>query len=335
MALLHHEGFDGLTAFGSGINLNEAGWVVGGSVATTPGRSGGLGQGIDTSSDQPTLAISTNTNTLTVAAAFKQDELGDRLLLGFGLGGNPQCQLWCLADGKLRLYRGDSAGTVLGTTAAPAYVAGNWFHVQLRVLVADSGTYDVRVADVSVLSGSADTQAEASPGADLIYLGQADAVDDFYLLDSSGAINTTFLGDVKSVAVWPNADTAQIDFTRSAGSTSYTLVDDNAALAGFDEDATYVQSNTSGHIDRYGFPDVGTGITVLGVTAVLRARKTDASAIDLKNNMRLSGSNYSSAGQALGDDYTCHRYLYNASPATSAAWTLAEANAIEDGPEVD
>ena len=45
-------------------------------------------------------------------------------------------------------------------------------------------------------------------------------LDDVYVCDTSGGRNDDFLGDVKVVTLRPNADTAQADFTPSAGSVA-------------------------------------------------------------------------------------------------------------------
>jgi hypothetical protein len=60
------------------------------------------------------------------------------------------------ADGKIDVYRGN---TLLATSGDVVLTANTWHHIELKVTVSDTGSYEVRVNGVVAVSGSGDTRA--------------------------------------------------------------------------------------------------------------------------------------------------------------------------------
>lgn len=119
------------------------------------------------------------------------------------------------------------------------------------------------------------------------------------------------------------------DFTPSAGSN-----EDNVDEVGPDEDATYNESDgTSGHRDALQCEAI-TGVNVLSVQALVRARKTGAGAASLKVGAYSNGSEDQSAAKGLSTAYLTLVHFADDNPDTGNPWTPAEVSAAEVSYEV-
>lgn len=126
-----------------------------------------------------------------------------------------QFDLWLTSTGQLQVTRGASyggQGTIVATSTNPVMLStGQWYFVELYTLFhGTTGAYTARVNNVIVTglqATGANTIASGNvrcngyligggvgggPG----FSGGSLCVNDFYLLDSSGTVNNTFLGDV-------------------------------------------------------------------------------------------------------------------------------------------
>src|SRR5690606_30150679 len=143
-------------------------------------------------------------------------------------------------DGSLSIYLGNS---LIATSVTTPININTWYYIELKVVVDGSGSYEVRVDGVNVLSGSTDTQAGANPYANRVRLhgaatgtGPQTQFDDWYVCDGSGSINNDFLGG-RRIITYFTADTGDSsDFTPDEGD-NYARVNDNPR----DGDDSYVE----------------------------------------------------------------------------------------------
>jgi hypothetical protein len=106
------------------------------------------------------------------------------------------------------------------------------------------------------------------------------------------------LGDTGVYYLQTDAAGTDADFTPSAGS-NYQNVDE----VGPDEDTTYNESDgTAGHRDSFNCEAIS-GVTVLAVGTLVRARKTDVGDASLLLGAVYSGSETQSAAKALTEQY--------------------------------
>jgi hypothetical protein len=148
--------------------------------------------------------------------------------------------------------------------------------------------------------------------------------DDLFVRD-----DTTFVGEVRVETLYPNADTADKDFTPSTGGTNYNLVAD------FDGDTDYVSSATPGDIDRYAFDDLAsTPTTIHAVQTRITARKDDVTTRAIRASMDSGGTIASGVTTGTGTSYADVTDIFTTDPNTSAAWTASGVNAVKAGPEV-
>ena len=321
-------------------------------VATTGGRFGGGAIRIRTTSAEESLSKNLTAPfpaTVILGAAFLlepestsstagEDEI---LQLLDGAATVHVTLTWSSQDQLLRVYRGTQTGSLLATSSQ-SLAPLTWAFVEMKATVADSsGLVEVRLDGTQVLSFTGDTRNVGTAEIATVrfsnhYISSGNRhqlrFDDVYLCDASGSRNNDFLGDVRVVTLRPNADTAQADFTPSAGSTHYSLV---AEAPDDDGDATYVESGTVGHKDLYGYQDlIGTPAAIMAVQLATVARKDDAGSRSLRGVLKSGTTTANGATRVLGSSYALYDDRFEVDPATGTAWTKGGIDALEAGVEV-
>jgi len=231
-----------------------------------------------------------------------------------------------------------SLGTILGTSAAGLWVLDTWYHLEFKGTIHDTtGSYEVRLNGVSVLSGSGVDTRNAGTGVwNQFYVGcypaGADArYDNIYCLDQSGSAPfNDFLGDVNITARYGTADGNSQDSTPSTGLDRFEMVNDSAP----DGDTTYTAFTALNQKDTYVMQDspvAGVG-TIIGYQTVLYAEKTDAGAGSICPVIRSGGTDYDGTSVALSNgSYAYVLQPYETNPATGVQMTEAEFDALEFG----
>lgn len=251
------------------------------------------------------------------------------------------------ADGRLNVYSMDvTAGTLIGASDPGAISGGAWNHIEAAVTChASTGSVEIRVNGVTVVDLSGvDTDPQAT--GDLSFWGAGKwgsasggnreyYLDDLFAWDDTGDANNDFIGDVKVYTLLPDADTAQADWTLSAGSDGYALIDEVPQ----DGDTTYLETSGNGDESDFDFPSLPAEVSaVIGLQAVSVARKTDAGAANLVQSLISSevGSPPAAATQdgathALTTSYSYYADTFDVDPATGAAWTPTAVNGVSLG----
>lgn len=151
--------------------------------------------------------------------------------------------------------------TVVATTSALSN--NTWYVLEVRHVIDNSaGELELRLDGVTV--GSALTGIDTLPTTVGRWrLGQTGSalggsftfwMDDIAINDASGATFTTWCGLGKIVLVKPTADTATNQWTTSAGTDHYALVDD---VPGTPDDATtYLQDGNTANVERFAVSDL-------------------------------------------------------------------------------
>lgn len=236
-----------------------------------------------------------------------------------------------MTTGAVRVQRGS---TVLATSVTTPVTIATWHYIELTALIAAaSGTFDVRVDGVSVVSGTGlNTRNGGSTGiwnGVLLGAGTVQGVnfdfDDLYV-----ANDATFRGDHRVIAIVASAGNGtHTAWTPSTGSDHGALVDEAAPNT-----SDYVSSGTVAQIDTFNFAAIGVAGTIAAMQVSHYAKADVAGARSLGNVSRIGGVDYASAGVELAADWEYRTFLSLVSPATSVAWTVAEIDAAEFGPKV-
>ena len=262
-------------------------------------------------------------------------------VLGLHYGSvNPQIVIRYLSTGEIVVYRGPGIayGTELGRSASGAFPLGAWHYLEIKAKIDGStGTVEVRVNGATKLSLTGqNTYYTTSPVVTAIALNclnqgfnnQSVWYSDFYACDTSGLTNNDFLGDCRVESLASSGAGAETQWTPLSGS-NYA----NAQTA--DGDTSYNKSNTVGQVDTYAMDDLSsvTGV-IYGVQYLLYARKDNAGSRTVAPVARIGGTDYAGADENLGTSYAYAPEIKEKSPATSAAWTISEVNAMEYGVKV-
>jgi hypothetical protein len=246
-----------------------------------------------------------------------------------------QCDLRVTSGGELQVTRG---GTQLAITSGLGLTTGAWYFIEFKVTIDNAGSYAVRVngSAVAALTGSGDTQAGSNAYANIIRIGMFPGgggggtfdIDDLYVLDGQAGLND-FLGDCRVKCVLPDGDGNYTAWTASAGS-DYQCVDETTP----NDDTDYISSSNA--TDRASFTYGAVGVTgnVKGVQLCLSARKDDAGTRTIQHSTRISSTDYDGASVNVADGYAYYPKVWENSPATSSAWTVAEIDGAEFGVEL-
>lgn len=252
-------------------------------------------------------------------------------------GGNEQCRLEIENSGGLPRWRLLRGATVIATSAT--FPLSQWAYFELKVTVrtGTNGSYELRQNEVLMMSGSGVNLANTGvDGADVFGWGyQASRFDDVYILDDTGATNNNFKGDSVAVAILPQAEGHQIDFTPSTGTNNAALADDPSTAA---SSTDFNSSDTNGHEDYYTFEDLPS--TGLGA---IHAIKISASMAMANTGSRVARYRYwnGTTEFTIGANVTAAStqivelpQIINVNPDTGVAWTKTDIDGAEFGVEV-
>jgi len=262
------------------------------------------------------------------ADVYTPDQSGKTLYIGFafkdsnvtGVSGNvlnftqttaantPQALVYYDAvDKVLQLRLGN--GTVLATSSM-SMVYNSWYYVEVKYLCHNTtGVFELRVNESVVASYTGDTQYQSTDSVVMFKFCDcnivstlthpaAHSIDDIYILNSDGATNNTYLGDVQCTMLAPSADYSTT-FTPTGAVSNYLCVDE--AVGAPDNNTTYVSSSTVGAVDEYSIPNI-VASSVHAVKVNTRAMKDDVNPRNMKHGIR-TGTNANEVEYVLGENY--------------------------------
>ena len=228
---------------------------------------------------------------------------------------------------QLQLYRG---ATLLATGSSVLHV-NSWRYVEFKVLIdPTSGVCECKidsVVDFSFSGNTCDTGAHEVGG--IVFVGNGGfftgaQIDDFYLCNSLGTFNNTYLGEQRAEIMTPNADNT-VAWVRNTGASNFSAVADPIGLP--DENTTYVSSSTLNAKDEYDLTNI-TGITnVAGVKLVTRAERDNISPRTFKHGIK-SGSIEQQVVHNLGIDYVNYIDIFETSDGGTTAFTPTTTNSL-------
>lgn len=278
-----------------------------------------------------------NQGTIIVGFGFYQDAFQTAQdILYFFDSATKQITVAIQTSGAMKVYRGSSLGTLLGTTSGTNVSASTWVYVEIKIKFHGStGTVDVHFDGTSVLSltGQNTSQSGNAQASQVQFIGSNNGADhtqfdDLYICDTTGSVNTDFLGAQKIVLVQPSGDAGTNQFTTSSGSTHYNRVSDNPD----DADSTYLEDSTSGHQELFNYGAIAGLATVTALQINTVARLTDTTPVSVKNSIKSGATSSDDTAQTVsGTDYQTKVRCVETDPNTGAAWTVPNVNAATFG----
>lgn len=245
------------------------------------------------------------------------------------LAGAVQCYFKINANGSISLH--NSGGTQLAVTSTGVVVAASWQYVEVKVVIADSGSCVINVNGSQVLNASSiDTKSQSGAGADqLAAVGQGSQsyATDLYIE------NANILGPSRHELQMPTANGEVNQWTPDSGS-NYARVNENDSTNGMDDDTSYVHSTTAGHYDLYAFSFSATGAAIRSLAVNFAAKMDVAGSRTMKAVVRRKSTdtNYdSSTTFSLTEAYKIYQFIWQVCPWTSSAWTESDLSDCEVG----
>lgn len=261
-------------------------------------------------------------------------------------GGDVLGFLYLEVDGSLEFWKGPNTvlGTKLGGTAAGLLAVDRGDHVGVEWKFHASTGYG-RIYVNKDAGGTADYASGNTNTENIWTFGQWRTIslrphgrmDDAYWGDTTGAVNTAFLGNLRvqeqvclTDAVG-GAGTHQ-DFTPSTGTDHGALVDDATP----DDNSTYLVSSTVGHQETVRFADITLGSgTVYGLQVLINAVNDNTGSRSLAPLVRSGVTTAVGTTQSVADTtYASYWQMYELNPVTSVAWSAATVNAAQLGVKV-
>jgi hypothetical protein len=239
-----------------------------------------------------------------------------------------QCFFQVLSTGHVRFGR-NSGNVVLAQSAAPVIVANAHQHVEVYVeFSATVGKVKCRVNNVEVINVSnlntlttanVECSQIATHGGSMSWIK-----DDYYIYDTLGGFNDTYpIGDMQCLPLYPSADTAVADFTKSTGTDGKALIRDL-------NDATYLQSAAAGQKSEFDLDDLPANITyIAGLFVHNRIAKTDAGAAQMKTSILSAAAVAAGADRVMTTTPTFWGDAIEKDPNTNARWTRLAVNAAK------
>ncbi len=237
-------------------------------------------------------------------------------------------------DGSITAFRGGVSS--LGSSSAGALASGSFQFVEVQFTIDDAaGVVLVKVDGSTVLNlTTQDTRNVGDEGL-ISYIEWRNPgtitndKDDLYILDGSGSVNNTFLGDVAVLARTANGNGASSQLTGSDADSvdNYLLVDETAPSM-----SDYVGTSTVDTKDTYGMQNIGGEGTPIAVQVALYGAKADTGQSRLvQARARSVGSEVGNGGGYLGRSSLYQFGVYDVDPNGNIAWTRPAFDGIEVG----
>ena len=241
-------------------------------------------------------------------------------------------------DGRLKLYRWQYGYDQLISVSVASAPARGWHYIELQVTQGTSnGILSVRINGILAIQMTAQNTIQGGGQLLTAFVGAVPGqncpltidVDDFYIADTSGTINNTFLGDVRVDALQAQADGSLNQWTPSpVGTAAWEAVSD-------EDEATAISAPNVGlrqSFDVEPLPVMATP-AIYCVQLTMLARKTDAGLGKVKGLVVSGAQSAVSTDIVLQEQLAWQSTLFERNPNGNVQWTEAAFNAAEFGVE--
>jgi hypothetical protein len=246
------------------------------------------------------------------------------------------------ANGVIKALRGD--GTLLATSDAGAFQENEWFHFEMKPLIANSGGgVEVRINTVPKLQlVGADTQNTANAYGDSILIGHSNtssnnnihyALDDLFVNDTSGAQNNDWSGNLRVKTQFMIADATPQNF--SIGGSSPAATHWQSVLNQLLDDSKFVYSPNVGDLEFF-TPDPNLNSPLVRSLQVrMGLRQDDATQRVARAALKIGGTQYLGiVDQFTNQTFTFYKERWQLNPASGVSFTGADVNGLLPGLKV-
>lgn len=238
--------------------------------------------------------------------------------------GSSNCTIHFSSSGQIRFTRQNAFSSGIIYTSQPGLITANvWNHLEFKITISNTvGRITCYVNGVLAFDAT---------GLDTVYNGNettagislsprnTDFIDDFYIWDTNGSVNNTFLGDRKVVTLSPNDITGTAEWGVSGAASAITAMSSN------DGDTSYIYAGSSVPVTsdfELSNPDATVG-EIAGVQTVICARKVEAGTVTLQPSMVSGSSATNNGSHSITNSYKYYSLVHELNPATGAPWSAS------------
>lgn len=242
----------------------------------------------------------------------------------------PQLTFIFGTDGAIEVRRRPTGASVMLGRTIPIIGSGAYQHIEIFARASnEGGAVEIRVDEITRLNITG-VNTIGQGGVEFSQFafgygiaGQTAQIDfaDFYCNDTvnDGSGCHTFIGDCKSGVLMPNSNTAQADFTLSAGVSGYALLEDLPP-----DDAQYIETASATARSDFGLQDPPSNlIEVLTARPFVRAMKDDAGTALIAPSMVSNSVKATVEEQPVTTAFAYYDQNVPFDPDTDAPWDLA------------
>lgn len=237
-------------------------------------------------------------------------------------------------DGSLSV-KNSSTSAIIATSAPGVIPQGAWQYIECRYKFGAAGDFQVRVNGVDVFNLTGiDTRGAATSfqGVTLATYGSGSKkmyFDDFYVCDTTGSSNNTFLGPVGVYTLTPSAD-ASVQMTPSTAGSNYSMVDEIPN----DSSTTYVSATAASLTDFYDVTDLPAALnpsSIAGVQVNSRSQRPSGNAAALQLGVKSGGiSSFGSTKTLAISSWITNFSIFEKKPDNNS-WDKASVDAMNVG----
>jgi hypothetical protein len=255
-------------------------------------------------------AIAPSTNEIYMGFSFYKFSSGQSTQSQIGIEGSTTTFNLVLNDtGQLTARR---STTVLAS--GPTLLQGVKYYIEVHLTSTD---YEVLVDGVSVMSG---TMTSIGDLVALYMRGAQNAgvfyVDDIYINDVSGSVNTGYLGELSVIELLPTSDGTFTDWTLSTGSDGWDILDDVPVTD------SYIEAGTVGDISSFGVADLPVpALEIFAVSTEFRGQKSASGSSEVRMNIVNGASKTNGTVHALSEATdVSYQNIIELDPVTGLPW---------------
>lgn len=268
-------------------------------------------------------ALSSPQTSLIIGMAFRLNQaLEDLPLLTLITTTGQQFKLSLDSFGILSLQ--NAAGTVLSSSTR-AFAFNSWHFIELAATASNSFVARVNGQQVFSTTASFGTFAALRLGKNAASNSVLD-IDDLYVCNALGAVNNTFLGNVRIDTLYPNSDVAT-GWT-SPVANHYSVI--NKPVPDLN---TTLSAEAINLQDTYNFDDLPAIIApaILGLQLNSLVASSDGSSATVKQLVQVGATTQLLNVHYLSSDFSYISNVLELNPVTNAAFTEANFNAAKFG----
>lgn len=197
--------------------------------ADTYGYTGGVGVSVRT------VNLGGNFSELISGARFYFGSLVNNqdIIRFYDSTASPQCDVRMNGSGQLFFTRN---GTVIGGTSTASLPVNSWIYIEFHAIfgLSNNGTCEVKVNGITYLTVTGVTNATGSAAAAMTQFdcNGGSWIRDFYTLDTGTGDNTTYLGDIAIVELFPDGAGFSSAWTPNVGPFTLTSVNGSGVYQG-------------------------------------------------------------------------------------------------------